>query len=114
MKRLERYQKPVNNDTHGYDGPIAISNGGQIQEVAQDFLRAAHAIGIPYSDDIQGMLNTSVLEISTEYLTDLKTAHAAEIWAKYINRETGRRSDAATGAFVRLRPPLYPLTVYTL
>ncbi|EPS99789.1 hypothetical protein FOMPIDRAFT_1030775 [Fomitopsis schrenkii] len=80
MKRLERYQKPVNNDTHGYDGPIAISNGGQIQKVAHDFLRASHAVGIPFSDDIQ----------------DLKTAHAAEIWAKYINRETGRRSDAAT------------------
>ncbi len=49
MKRLENYQKPTNNDTHGYDGPIAISNGGQILPVAQDFLRASHAIGIPYS-----------------------------------------------------------------
>lgn len=49
MKRLENYQKPCNNDSHGYDGPIAISNGGQITPVAQDFLRAAHAIGIPYS-----------------------------------------------------------------
>ena len=27
---------------------------------------------------------------------DTKTAHASEIWAKYINRNTGRRSDAAT------------------
>ncbi|THH01625.1 hypothetical protein EW026_g1138 [Hermanssonia centrifuga] len=80
MKRLENYQKPCNNDTHGYDGPIAISNGGQITPVAQDFLRASHAVGIPYSDDIQ----------------DLTTAHAAEIWAKYINRHTGRRSDAAS------------------
>ncbi|KAI0820709.1 alcohol oxidase [Trametes gibbosa] len=80
MKRLENYQKPSNSDLHGYDGPIAISNGGQITPVAQDFLRASHAIGIPYSDDIQ----------------DLKTAHGAEIWAKYINRHTGRRSDAAT------------------
>ena len=44
MKRLENYQKPTNNDTHGYDGPIAISNGGQITPVAQDFLRASHAI----------------------------------------------------------------------
>lgn len=49
MKRLENYQKPCNNDTHGYDGPIAISNGGQITPVAQDFLRASHAIGIPFS-----------------------------------------------------------------
>ncbi|KAJ3523656.1 hypothetical protein NM688_g8691 [Phlebia brevispora] len=80
MKRLENYQKPCNNDTHGYDGPIAISNGGQITPVAQDFLRASHAIGVPFSDDIQ----------------DLDTAHGAEIWAKYVNRHTGRRSDAAT------------------
>ncbi|KAI3615030.1 alcohol oxidase [Moniliophthora roreri] len=74
--RLENYQKPVNNDTHGYDGPIAISNGGSITALAQDFLRAADAIGVPFSD--------------------LDTAHASEIWAKYINRHTGRRSDAAT------------------
>ncbi|KAG1808623.1 GMC oxidoreductase-domain-containing protein [Suillus subaureus] len=80
MKRLENYQKPVNNDTHGYDGPIAISNGGQVTPLAQDFLRAAHTIDVPFSDDIQ----------------DLTTAHGSEIWAKYINRHTGRRSDAAT------------------
>ncbi|KAJ3891998.1 GMC oxidoreductase-domain-containing protein [Lentinula edodes] len=76
MKRLENYQKPTNNDTHGYDGPIAISNGGTITALAQDFLRASDALGIPFSD--------------------LDTSHASEIWAKYINRHTGRRSDAAT------------------
>jgi alcohol oxidase len=80
MKRLENYQKAANNDTHGYDGPIAISNGGAVTALAQDFLRASDAIGIPYNDDIQ----------------DLDTAHGSEIWAKYINRHTGRRSDAAT------------------
>ncbi|KAG6915105.1 hypothetical protein DXG01_013426 [Tephrocybe rancida] len=76
MKRLENYQKPTNNNTHGYDGPIAISNGGTITALAQDFLRASDTIGVPFSD--------------------LDTAHASEIWAKYINRHTGRRSDAAT------------------
>ncbi|KAJ6510972.1 methanol oxidase [Mycena sanguinolenta] len=76
MKRLENYQKPTNNDTHGYDGPIAISNGGTITALAHDFLRASDSIGIPFSD--------------------LDTSHASEIWAKYINRHTGRRSDAAT------------------
>jgi len=80
MKRLENYQKPTNNNTHGYDGPIAISNGGTITALAQDFLRASDNIGIPFSDDLQ----------------DLDTSHASEIWAKYINRHTGRRSDAAT------------------
>ncbi|CAA7264498.1 unnamed protein product [Cyclocybe aegerita] len=80
MKRLENYQKPTNNDLHGYDGPIAISNGGTITGLAQDFLRASDAVGIPFTDDLQ----------------DLDTSHASEIWAKYINRHTGRRSDAAT------------------
>jgi alcohol oxidase len=80
MKRLENYQKPTNNNTHGYDGPIAISNGGTITNLAQDFLRASDSIGVPFSDDLQ----------------DLDTSHASEIWAKYINRHTGRRSDAAT------------------
>lgn len=52
--QLENYQKPTNNDTHGYDGPIAISNGGQITGLAHDFLRASDAIGVPFNDDIQG------------------------------------------------------------
>ncbi|KAJ7201748.1 hypothetical protein C8J57DRAFT_1624531 [Mycena rebaudengoi] len=73
---LENYQKPSNSDTHGYDEPIAISNGGTITALAQDFLRASDNLGVPFSD--------------------LKTSHASEIWAKYINRDTGRRSDAAT------------------
>lgn len=69
MKRLENYQKPCNNNTHGYEGPIAISNGGQIMPVAQDFLRASHAIGVPYSDDIQGpyighIMRRCVIDIS--------------------------------------------------
>ncbi|KAJ7248865.1 GMC oxidoreductase-domain-containing protein [Mycena haematopus] len=77
MKRLENYQKPTNNDTHGYDGPIAISNGGTIT-----------ALGMIRFDHVQ--IPTLIV------LSDLTTSHASEIWAKYINRHTGRRSDAAT------------------
>lgn len=49
--QLENYQKPTNNDTHGYDGPIAISNGGTTTALAHDFLRASDAIGIPFSGE---------------------------------------------------------------
>ncbi|MCV2423674.1 GMC family oxidoreductase N-terminal domain-containing protein, partial [Paucibacter sp. DJ4R-1] len=80
MKRLENYQKPCNNDTHGFDGPVAISNGGWVAPIAQDFLRASTAVGIPLTDDLQ----------------DCQQSHAAEIWAKWINKDTGRRSDAAS------------------
>lgn len=47
--KLENYQKAANNDTHGFDGPIAISNGGAVTALAQDFLRASDTLGIPYS-----------------------------------------------------------------
>ncbi|GAA5907615.1 hypothetical protein JCM6882_004423 [Rhodosporidiobolus microsporus] len=79
MKRLEDYQEPCNNDTHGKGGPIAISNGCQIVPLAQDYLRAAHEVGIPFTDDLQ----------------DCDTADGAEVWKKYVNKFTGRRSDAA-------------------
>ncbi|KAJ7697543.1 GMC oxidoreductase-domain-containing protein [Mycena metata] len=80
LLKLSNCQKPSNSETHEYDGPIAISNGGTITALAQDSLRASDALGVPFSDDIQ----------------DLNTSYASEIWAKYINRDTGRRSDAAT------------------
>ncbi|KAJ6550861.1 methanol oxidase [Mycena vulgaris] len=81
MKRLENYQKPSNSDTHGYDGPIAISNGGTITALAHDFLRASDAIGIPFSD--------------------LETSHASEIWAKYINRTHRTVMDVQNNLFLR-------------
>ncbi|ORY40009.1 alcohol oxidase [Leucosporidium creatinivorum] len=87
MKRLENYQDPVSNDLHGVGGPISISKGGQITPLAQDYLRAAHEIGIPFTDDLQ----------------DLTTANGAEIWRKYISNVTGRRSDAAHGYIHPLR-----------
>jgi len=39
---------------------------------------------------------TQALTVFLDDLQDLDTSHASEIWAKYINRHTGRRSDAAT------------------
>jgi alcohol oxidase len=81
IKRMENYQKPTSrNDTHGYEGPIAISTGGQINPLAQDFLNASEHMGIPFSDDLQ----------------DLETGHGCEIKAKFIDRQNGRRSDAAS------------------
>lgn len=47
--------------------------------ITQDFLRAAESQDIPVTDDLQ----------------DLVTGHGAEHWLKWINRDTGRRSDSA-------------------
>ncbi|KAA8915057.1 putative choline dehydrogenase [Sphaerosporella brunnea] len=81
MRKHETYQRPCNNpELHGSSGPIKVSFGNYTYPMMQDFLRAAETQGIPVTDDLQ----------------DLTTAHGAEHWLKWINRDTGRRSDSAS------------------
>ncbi|EAQ90071.1 hypothetical protein CHGG_06690 [Chaetomium globosum CBS 148.51] len=80
MKKHETYQRASHNrDTHGFEGPIKVSFGNYAYPIKDDFLRAVETQGIPIVDDLQ----------------DLKTGHGAEQWLKWINRDTGRRSDSA-------------------
>ncbi|KAL7269090.1 Alternative oxidase, mitochondrial precursor [Rhizina undulata] len=80
MRKHETYQRACNNpEIHGFDGPIKVSFGNYTYPIMQDFLRATESQGIPTTDDLQ----------------DLETAHGAEHWLKWINRDTGRRSDSA-------------------
>jgi alcohol oxidase len=82
MKKHETYQRACNNrDLHGFEGPIKVSFGNYTYPIMQDFLRATESQGIPTTDDLQ----------------DLVTGHGAEHWLKWINRDTGRRSDSAHG-----------------
>lgn len=81
MRKHETYQRACNNrDIHGFDGPIKVSFGNYTYPIMQDFLRAAESQGFQVTDDLQ----------------DLTTGHGAEHWLKWINRDTGRRSDAAS------------------
>ena len=58
---------------------------------------------------VGNVLTVHVLPFELTLLSsDLDTSHAAEIWAKYINRNTGRRSDAATGTHVSYMPCVHP------
>ncbi|KAK7402899.1 Alternative oxidase, mitochondrial precursor [Neonectria punicea] len=82
MRKHETYQRASHNrDIHGSEGPIKVSFGNYQYPIKEDFLRAAETQGIPIVDDLQ----------------DLTTAHGAEAWLKWINRDTGRRSDSAHG-----------------
>lgn len=82
MKKHETYQRSCNNrDIHGFEGPIKVSFGNYTYPIKEDFLRASESQGIPTTDDLQ----------------DLVTGHGAEHWLKWINRDTGRRSDSAHG-----------------
>lgn len=80
MRKHETYQRhSVNPEIHGFEGPIKVSFGNYTYPIKDDFLRAAESQGIPFVDDLQ----------------DLSTGHGAEHWLKWINRDTGRRSDSA-------------------
>ncbi|RYP63487.1 hypothetical protein DL770_009381 [Monosporascus sp. CRB-9-2] len=80
MKKHETYQRASHTkDIHGSDGPIKVSFGNYTYPIKDDFLRAAESQDIPIVDDLQ----------------DLSTGHGAEHWMKWINRDTGRRSDSA-------------------
>jgi len=80
MRKHETYQRASQNrDIHGFEGPIKVSFGNYTYPIMQDFLRAAESQGFPVTDDLQ----------------DLVTGHGAEHWLKWINRDTGRRSDSA-------------------
>jgi alcohol oxidase len=80
MRKHETYQRPCHNkDIHGFEGPIKVSFGNYTYPIKDDFLRATESQGIPTVDDLE----------------DLQTAHGAEHWLKWINRDTGRRSDSA-------------------
>ena len=80
MKKHETYQRACNNrDIHGFEGPIKVSFGNYTYPIMQDFLRAVESQDIPVTDDLQ----------------DLVTGHGAEHWLKWINKDSGRRSDSA-------------------
>lgn len=53
FKRLEGNQK-FNDDLHGSDGPLIVSDPGQINDMARWFVQSLQAQGEPYNPDFNG------------------------------------------------------------
>ena len=81
-KKLETYHHDdpsVNNDVHGYDGPIHISKGTYCPEGPQDDLFAAHeSLGGKQTPDSQ----------------DFRSVGGFSRWLRYVDLD-GKRQDAA-------------------
>ncbi|KAJ7508943.1 GMC oxidoreductase-domain-containing protein [Mycena galericulata] len=79
--KLETYQAGIVNSTHGSSGPIKVSYGGYEMKAGKDFLFAAARFprGRTFTEDPN----------------DFATCDAYARWPKYIDAETGRRSDPA-------------------
>ncbi|TCD62090.1 hypothetical protein EIP91_007490 [Steccherinum ochraceum] len=82
LKKFETYQVESNQETHGYAGPLKISQGGIYGNVGEDFLHVASKYDPKraFTNDVNGLVSGC-----NEY------GH----WPKWINGVTGHRSDTA-------------------
>ncbi|KAH8079784.1 alcohol oxidase-like protein [Cristinia sonorae] len=82
LMKFETYQVDPNTETHGSSGPLKISSGGVYGNVGKDFLDVAAKYDSQraFTTDVNGLVSGC-----NEYGN----------WPKWINKETGHRSDAA-------------------
>ncbi|KAF8263502.1 alcohol oxidase [Lactarius quietus] len=92
----------VGGPTHGTDGPLAVSPGGFLTDLAQQFLQVGRALDPDRAqkpDDADS--------------NDLETINVYTRWLKWINPETGNRSDVPHNMIYPLKdthPNLHFLT----
>ncbi|KAI5886021.1 alcohol oxidase-like protein [Schizophyllum commune H4-8] len=81
LKKTETYQEEPNQPTHGYSGPLKVSYGGQFMQISKDFLDVA-----------------AVYDKERKASADINTLYECDgygRWPKWIDKETGKRSDPA-------------------
>ncbi|KAI5836378.1 alcohol oxidase-like protein [Schizophyllum commune Tattone D] len=81
LKKTETYQEELNQPTHGYNGPLKVSYGGQFMQISKDFLDVA----AEYDKERKATTDMNALYECDGYGR----------WAKWIDKETGKRSDPA-------------------
>ncbi|KAF8262154.1 hypothetical protein EI94DRAFT_731781 [Lactarius quietus] len=102
LRKIETYQIPGGGTTHGTDGPIAVSEGGFITDLGDQFLQVARKLD---PDHAQKPVDTDS--------NDLETINVYTRWPKWINAKTGARSDVPHNMIYQLkdtRPYLHFLT----
>jgi alcohol oxidase len=102
LRKVEAYQIPGGGATHGTDGPLAVSEGGFMTDLGEQFLQVARTLD---PDRAQKPDDTDS--------NDLETINVYTRWPKWINYETGTRSDVPHSMIYPLkdtRPNLHILT----
>ncbi|KAH8979359.1 alcohol oxidase-like protein [Lactarius hatsudake] len=102
LRKIETYQAPGGGPTHGIDGPLGVSPGGFFSDLAQQFLQVARKLD---PDRAQKPDDADT--------NDLETINVYTRWLKWINAETGTRSDVPHNVIYPLkdsRPNLHILT----
>ncbi|TFY83875.1 hypothetical protein EWM64_g150 [Hericium alpestre] len=92
MKKTETYQVKPDAPTHGYDGPLKVSNGGIYTNVGQQYLDVATRFDTARKpgEDVNDLASVNI------YGDDLWCPMLNIVGAhlcRWIDKETGRRSD---------------------
>ncbi|KAI0294584.1 alcohol oxidase-like protein [Russula brevipes] len=82
LRKTETYQLGGAGQTHGTDGPLKVSMGGTVLDIGTQFLQVAGALD-----------PSRASELSDGDVNDLSTINVYTRWPKWINVETGTRSD---------------------
>ncbi|KAI2616869.1 GMC oxidoreductase [Hypoxylon sp. NC1633] len=81
LKKLETYHGPGDPKSHGYHGPIQVSEGQfRSKRIEDDWMHSAEQLGYPEITDLQS----------------LDTNNGFQRWLRYISPD-GKRSDTAHG-----------------
>ncbi|KAI9434103.1 alcohol oxidase-like protein [Lactarius indigo] len=102
LRKIETYQVPGRGPTHGTNGPLGVTLGGFITDLGEQFLQVARTLDPEHAqkpDDTDS--------------NDLETINVYTRWPKWINPETGTRSDVPHNMIYPLkdtRPNLHFLT----
>ncbi|KAI9453455.1 alcohol oxidase-like protein [Lactarius psammicola] len=102
LRKIETYQAPGGGPTHGTDGPLGVSRGGFSSDLEEQFLQTARALD---PDRAQKPDDADT--------NDLETINVYTRWLKWIDAETGTRSDVPHNMIYPLkdtRPNLHFLT----
>ncbi|KAJ3742418.1 GMC oxidoreductase-domain-containing protein [Lentinula detonsa] len=84
-RKVETYQEPSGNPSvHGFSGPIKVSKGGCDTNIGREFLETAAP---QYDKDREASPSAD--------LNDFQTINVYAPWHKYIDSQTGKRSDTA-------------------
>ncbi|KAN0140562.1 hypothetical protein V8E53_001771, partial [Lactarius tabidus] len=99
---IEKHYVRGGEPTHGREGPLAVSPGGFLIDLSKQFLQTVRTLDPNHAqkpDDTD--------------TNDLKTINVYTRWLKWINPETGKRSDVPHNMIYPLkdtRPNLHFLT----
>ncbi|KAH9054564.1 alcohol oxidase-like protein [Lactarius deliciosus] len=123
LRKTETYQVPGGGPTHGTDGPLAVSLGGFLTDLAQQFLRAARTLDPdraqkPDDADLNDLETINVggpsaYMIPSRRFPNSKSSDFIFLGSRWINDETGTRSDVPHNMIYPLkdtRPNLHFLT----